>query len=285
MFHGKICTSDNSQAETFIGKDWFTANTSGHGGEGPLVTTVHEPAPISKLVLQLFEAKGLPLKDDMFTSEEYSNGCGHAIRSVYEGIRTCSTAYLKEDGVKPRVTLETGQYVDRLIVEMAGEGQALKATAVHTVDAKSNILVYRAHKEIILAAGTYGSPAILLRSGIGPASELDALDIPAIIDLPGIGKNVMDHLVRVISHPSVTYRLTTARSCSVSTKSRSLVSQMTTSFGTREDERKQRNNTRLLVQDFSLSSHSDRLPSPGWTNVSTTMTCGRPRRKSMVVIP
>jgi choline dehydrogenase-like flavoprotein len=50
-----------------------------------------------------------------------------------------------------------------------------------------------ARKEIILSAGIVGTAQILLQSGIGPASELSALDIPTIVDLPSVGKNLTDH--------------------------------------------------------------------------------------------
>ena len=49
-------------------------------------------------------------------------------------------------------------------------------------------------KEVILSAGAVGSPHILLLSGIGPQEELQKHDIPVIVDLPGVGKNLQDHI-------------------------------------------------------------------------------------------
>jgi choline dehydrogenase len=48
-------------------------------------------------------------------------------------------------------------------------------------------------REVILASGSYGSPAILLRSGIGPADELAGLGVPVTVELPGVGRNLHDH--------------------------------------------------------------------------------------------
>ena len=48
-------------------------------------------------------------------------------------------------------------------------------------------------RTIILSAGTYGSPAILMRSGIGPAGHLADTGIPVVMDLPGVGANLADH--------------------------------------------------------------------------------------------
>ncbi len=53
-------------------------------------------------------------------------------------------------------------------------------------------------KEVILSAGTVGTPQILLLSGIGPRDQLEKHQIPLIVDLPGVGKNLQDHLMTVL---------------------------------------------------------------------------------------
>ena len=63
-----------------------------------------------------------------------------------------------------------------------------RAIGVRLVD--GNVVTGR---EIVLCAGTYGSPAILLRSGIGPAAHLRELGIPVTQHLPGVGENLLDH--------------------------------------------------------------------------------------------
>merc|ERR1712023_188999 len=62
----------------------------------------------------------------------------------------------------------------------------------HNKNNKSNKRIIRS-RNIVLAAGVYGTPTILIRSGIGAKDELEALDIPIIKDLPGVGKNLHDH--------------------------------------------------------------------------------------------
>ena len=58
-------------------------------------------------------------------------------------------------------------------------------------------------RQIVLSAGAIMSPAILLRSGVGPASELAQLGIPSVVDLPGVGKHLMDHpMVPMLLHPT-----------------------------------------------------------------------------------
>jgi choline dehydrogenase len=60
-------------------------------------------------------------------------------------------------------------------------------------------LQVRANREVILAAGAIGSPQLLLLSGVGPADELRALDLPVVADLPGVGKNLQDHVMVPVS--------------------------------------------------------------------------------------
>jgi choline dehydrogenase len=50
------------------------------------------------------------------------------------------------------------------------------------------------NKEVILSAGTIGTPQLLMLSGIGPREELEKHDIPVLVDLPGVGQNLTDHL-------------------------------------------------------------------------------------------
>ena len=54
---------------------------------------------------------------------------------------------------------------------------------------------YESSKEIILSAGTINSPQLLIRSGIGPSDELQKLKIPIVADLPGVGANLVDHVL------------------------------------------------------------------------------------------
>lgn len=57
----------------------------------------------------------------------------------------------------------------------------------------AEVQVVGANREVILSAGAVGSPRILQLSGIGPASLLEKLDIPVLVDLPGVGSNYQDH--------------------------------------------------------------------------------------------
>ncbi len=96
---------------------------------------------------------------------------------------SAADAYLTPAMATGRVTVLTGKLVDRI----GFEGD----TAREVVFADGSTL--RAAKGIILSAGAIGSPAILLRSGIGPASELRVTGIDARVDAPEVGQNLADH--------------------------------------------------------------------------------------------
>lgn len=69
-----------------------------------------------------------------------------------------------------------------------------RISGVVLLDIGSNrTLEIKPHREVIISAGTYDSPRILLLSGIGPAADLGALGIPLVVSLPGVGKNLRDH--------------------------------------------------------------------------------------------
>lgn len=138
------------------------------------------------------QSQGLRLQEDMFTTGDNPHGCGHAVRTVYKGDRSTAANFLLNKG--PNLIIKTETLVDKIILE--GWRTNLKATAVKIIDKDGQEHEIEAKKEIIVSGGAYCSPAILLRSGIGPRAELAAHGIDCRVDLPGVGKNLMDHLVR-----------------------------------------------------------------------------------------
>jgi len=105
-----------------------------------------------------------------------------------KGLRWNATkAFLRPALNRPNLKIVTGALIDRLAlegrtargVEFILEGERCKATA---------------RGETLLAAGSIGSPTILQRSGIGPADLLQAQGLPVVLDVPGVGANLQDHL-------------------------------------------------------------------------------------------
>ena len=95
--------------------------------------------------------------------------------------------FLKPALNRPNLRLETNVLVDRLIVE---NGRAVGVRFMQD----GEIVEARAKGEVILCAGSIGSMQVLHRSGIGPAEWLSPLGIDVVLDRPGVGRNLQDHL-------------------------------------------------------------------------------------------
>lgn len=179
------------QAETFHEKDWFESDASGHGTTGSLHTEAKDLAPISNLILDSMQDKGLPLHPDMFSSGKVAHGCGHSVRTVYKGIRTTGADFLHGHPSNLHILTET--LVDKVSIE--GEGESQRAIGVVAITQSGKSITISASKDIVISCGTYCTPTVLMRSGIGDREELTAAGIKVKSELSGVGKNLMDHLV------------------------------------------------------------------------------------------
>ena len=94
---------------------------------------------------------------------------------------------------RPNLTVVTGAHVRRLVI---GGGRCFGVEYL----LEGAIVRAAAGGEVILAAGVFGSPKILMLSGIGPADELRAAGIAVVQDAPGVGKNLHDHLLTFVIH-------------------------------------------------------------------------------------
>ncbi|KXX83468.1 Pyranose dehydrogenase 3 [Madurella mycetomatis] len=183
-----------AKAESFHGKPWFKASKESHGYDGPLHTEPHDLAPISNLLLESMESKGLPLDHDMFSHGNNPHGCGHAPRTVHQGFRTTAADFITKQNRKNNIHIMVETHVDKVIIEKDANGE-LKATGVRAVKPDGGLSKSMARKEVIVSGGAYCSPNILNRSGIGAKQELEKHGITTLVDLAGVGKNLMDHLI------------------------------------------------------------------------------------------
>ncbi|KAH7355722.1 hypothetical protein BKA66DRAFT_475102 [Pyrenochaeta sp. MPI-SDFR-AT-0127] len=181
------------KAETFHGKDWHKADRSVHGTEGPLHVEPHDLAPISERVKESMIEQGLPYHPDMFSTGESPHGCGDVPRTVHQGIRTTAADFITKGYRRENITIKTDVTVDKLL--LSRDSGELTATGVVTISKAGKQVEYHARKEVVVAAGAYCSPPILMRSGLGPKEELEKHGIECVVDLPGVGKNLMDHVL------------------------------------------------------------------------------------------
>ncbi|GAA0603714.1 GMC family oxidoreductase N-terminal domain-containing protein [Kutzneria viridogrisea] len=155
--------------------------------KGPLEIVRNEPLhPVQRSIVDAAVELGVPYNPD------YNSGTldGVSVQQVtMRGGRRLNTwiAYVLPVLTHPNLTVHTGARVHRLL--MSGT----RATGV-LVELDGHLQSLHAD-QVVLAAGALASPAILLRSGIGPARELAALGIEVAADLPGVGRNLHDHLL------------------------------------------------------------------------------------------
>ena len=109
------------------------------------------------------------------------------------GVRWSATkGYLRPVLKRPNLTVRTGALVERIVVETR-DGMT-RATGVVVRHARAGTETLRARREVLLAAGSIGSPQILQLSGIGPAELLRRHGVEVVADVPGVGANLHDHL-------------------------------------------------------------------------------------------
>ncbi|WP_432343857.1 choline dehydrogenase [Shinella yambaruensis] len=135
---------------------------------------------------------GYPLNDD-FNGEE-QEGFGRYDFTITKGKR-CSTAYafLRPARDRPNLTILTRAHTRRVLIENG------RAVGVEFSRRGNTSKVY-ADRDVILSAGVVNSPQILMLSGIGAADELAEHDIRVVRDLPGVGKNLQDHVDCVMAY-------------------------------------------------------------------------------------
>lgn len=182
------------KAENFHAKPWFKTDTQLHGYDGPLHMEPHDLAPISELVLESMISSGLPRDDDMFSHGTNPHGCGHALRTVHQGVRTTGADFITNGQAKPNITILTETHVDKVLFERSTAGE-LRATGVKVIQPGGVAAEIRAKREVIVCGGAYCSPTILNRSGLGRKEDLERHGIEVLADLPGVGQNLMDHVI------------------------------------------------------------------------------------------
>lgn len=122
------------------------------------------------------------------------DGVSHIQLSQRRGLRhSTARSYLSAAWRRPNVTVRTNTQVSRVLIE---RGRAIG------VEFLRGGQVERAYcdGEIILSAGAFGSPKILLLSGIGQADELRRMEIDVVVDLPGVGQNLQEHIWTPFQH-------------------------------------------------------------------------------------
>ncbi len=158
-----------------------------HGQNGPLnVSKIrHENTPVKDFVKTASKIFGY---NDDFNGED-QEGAGFYQTTQKDGKRcSAAKAYLVPCLDRENLTVLTETNVNKIVV------QNKKACAVECIDKNGEFFTLEANKEVLLSSGAFGSPQIMLRSGIGPSDEILKHGIKHLHELPGVGKNLQDHI-------------------------------------------------------------------------------------------
>jgi len=164
-----------------------------HGGEGPLhVQPVRSPGTINKAFFEAGRQNQLPFTDDFNGAQQEGLGMYEVTHKDGERWNT-ARAFLDDHMHRPNLTVITQASVEKILFE------GRRATGVQC-KVKGKTQTLSASREVILSGGAFGSPQLLLLSGVGAKERLDPHGIDQVHDLPGVGENLQDHIDYVISY-------------------------------------------------------------------------------------
>ena len=175
-----------------------------HGTGGLLnVSELEKRNELTDAYLDATDSLQLPRRND-FNAED-NEGFGYRQLTIKKGRRhSTAVAFLKPALSRPNLTVITDALVNRVLIE----NKRAVGVEIKTGGTLNRI---SSNKEVIVSAGAVASPTVLLRSGIGPASEITKHGLPVVHELPGVGRNFHDHQavsITVNTSMTVSYAIT-----------------------------------------------------------------------------
>ncbi len=166
-------------------EDHWRGEDAVHGAGGPVpVTPLSSRSPLTPRALAAARSMGFPITEDFIGEPE---GWGLPDMNIDRRGRRVSAAdaFLRPILHRDTLRVETGAQVLRVILE------GRRAVGIEYLQGGERRMA-RASREVILCGGAFASPHLLLHSGVGPADELHAAGVEPIIDLPGVGRGLID---------------------------------------------------------------------------------------------
>ena len=168
---------------------WYKGEDDYRGGNGPVATSNGNNMklnPLYKAFIGAGQDAGYPKTSDYNGKQQ--EGFGPMHMTVGNGVRSStSNAYIKPAKNRPNLTILSGVLVQRVLLK-----NKVARGVEYKVNGKTKKL--NATKEVILCAGSIGSPQLLQLSGIGPKEVLQSAGVEVKHHLPGVGENLQDHL-------------------------------------------------------------------------------------------
>jgi choline dehydrogenase len=178
----------------------FAGGASEYRGTGGSLKVIHykDPAPVSKAFVQAAMEVGFAGDDWDCNGAQQENGAFFYQSTRTDDNRCCSTsaAFLQPIANHPNLTIITQAHATRILLNGS------RAVGVEYVQ---NGALYQASAaaEVIVSGGSFASPKLLMLSGIGPANHMQQHGITPIVDLPGVGQNLQDHMLFGVGYQSL----------------------------------------------------------------------------------
>jgi choline dehydrogenase-like flavoprotein len=157
-----------------------------HGADGPLyIEDPRDPNELSHTFVEAMIAAGLPANDDFNGTDQL--GAGLYQVTQHRGKRwNTADGYVTPARKRPNFSVWTDTLVHRVVIENG------RATGV-VVERNGRTITVNANAEVVLSAGAFGSPHLLMLSGVGPADHLREHGIEVLVDNTNVGSHLMDH--------------------------------------------------------------------------------------------
>lgn len=178
-------------------ESWEDGESPWRGGSGPIKTQwARNDDPL------LADWKNACVQAGFSLTDDYNGQCPEGFgdsQSTIDGGRRCSAsyAYLHPALKRSNLTVQTNAYAKKILMENK------RAIGIQYEKNGKTIEVH-ATREVILSGGVFNSPQLLMLSGIGPGDHLREVGIDPIIDSPGVGKNLQDHLAVLVHYARTT---------------------------------------------------------------------------------
>ncbi|HEU5295820.1 MAG TPA: GMC family oxidoreductase N-terminal domain-containing protein [Burkholderiaceae bacterium] len=161
-----------------------------HGRGGPLnVADPRSPSPLNEAFLAAAALHGLPRIDDYNGADPFG-AFMYQVTQVNGERCSAAKGYLTPNLSRPNLQVVTGAVSERLLFE------GRRAIGVAFTQGGRRQIV-RSRREVVVCAGAFGSPQLLMLSGIGDGTDLQRCGIAGVTHLPGVGKNLQDHIDHV----------------------------------------------------------------------------------------
>jgi len=181
------------RSERAEGRDPALRGTDGPVRVAPVPEAVRHP--VARAFAEALRGAGCPATDDL--SGQVQEGIAWADLAIADGERVSpADAYLRSALHRPNLTVQTGCLVTGLRVEHGRCASVSYLRGGAPAEARTS-------GEVIVSAGAVGSPQLLMLSGIGPAGHLRALGIGVVADIAGVGQNLQDHSLAMVSYASL----------------------------------------------------------------------------------